>query len=255
MLRRRVIPCLLLKNGGLVKTRRFSDPKYVGDPVNAIRIFNEKEVDELVVVDIDASRAGTGPNFDLIERFAAECFMPLCYGGGIQTVEQAQRLFALGVEKISIQTAAFSDLSLLSKLAHHFGSQSIVASVDIKRDWLGRRQLYVSSSGKFRKDRWQDYLRQAQRAGAGEILLNAVDKDGEMSGMDIELIREASHCISIPLIAAGGVGSLDDIAGGLSSGASGIAVGSFFVYHGKHRAVLITYPSQGEIDMVLGLKS
>lgn len=255
MLRRRVIPCLLLKNGGLVKTRKFSNPKYVGDPVNAIRIFNEKEVDELVVLDIEASRSGSGPNFELIEQFAAECFMPLCYGGGIQTLEQAQRLFAIGVEKISLQTAAFSDLSLLSKLADQFGSQSIVASVDVKKDWLGRRRLYASSTGKLRKESWQEYMGQAERAGAGEILLNAVDIDGEMSGMDAELIREASRCTNIPLIAAGGVGSLDDITSGLRNGASGVAAGAFFVYHGKHRAVLITYPSQDEIDMVLELKS
>lgn len=255
MLRQRVIPCLLLRRGGLVKTRKFKHPKYVGDPINAIRIFNEKEVDELVVLDIDASRDGSDPNYTLIEQFAAECFMPLCYGGGIRTIEQAQRLFALGVEKVSIQTAALRDLDLISRLAKQFGSQSVVASIDVKTDWLGRRRLFSAAASKFHSFSWQEYLARVERAGAGEIFLNSVDRDGEMAGMDLNLIRDIAQRVNVPIIAAGGVGSLADIASGLLSGASAVAAGAFFVYHGPHRAVLITYPSPDEIDVVLGTKS
>ncbi|MCV2368258.1 AglZ/HisF2 family acetamidino modification protein [Roseateles oligotrophus] len=252
MLRKRIIPCLLLRRGGLVKTRNFKNPKYVGDPINAIRIFNEKEVDELIVLDIDASRDGRGPDYTLIEQFAAECFMPLCYGGGIRTVEQARRLFALGVEKVSIQTGALAELDLVSNLAKQFGNQSVVASIDIKTDWLGRRRLYSASAGKYHTCSWQDYVARVVRAGAGEILINSVDRDGEMAGMDLKLIRDIAQQVEVPVIASGGVGKLADIANGLRSGACAVAAGAFFVYHGPHRAVLITYPSSDEIDAVLG---
>lgn len=251
MLRCRVIPCLLLKRGGLVKTRRFAQPKYVGDPVNAIRIFNQKEVDELIVLDIEASRSGCEPDYGLVEQFAAECFMPLCYGGGVCTVAQARQLFALGVEKISVQSAALRDPALISRLAEQFGSQSVVVSVDVKRDWLGRRRLYASATGKVQKQSWQEYLAGVEQAGAGEILLTSVDRDGEMCGLDLPLVREAVDSVSIPVIATGGVGNLGDIASGLRAGASAVAAGAFFVYHGPHRAVLITYPSSDEIDAVL----
>lgn len=253
MLRHRVIPCLLLRQGGLVKTRKFANPKYVGDPINAIRIFNEKEVDELIVLDIEASRQGREPDYALIEQFASECFMPLCYGGGVSNVEQARRLFSLGVEKVSVQTAALRDLDLLGRLASTFGSQSVVASIDVRSDWLGRRRLYSSTTGRADDRSWIDYLGRVEQTGAGEVLLNAVDRDGEMRGMDNDLIQEAARRVRIPLVAAGGVGSLDDIVGGLRHGASGIAAGSFFVYHGPHRAVLITYPGPDEMDRALGL--
>ncbi len=252
MLRSRVIPCLLLRHGGLVKTRKFAQPKYVGDPINAIRIFNEKEVDELVVLDIEASKEGREPDYALVEQFAAECFMPLCYGGGVSTLDQARRLFALGVEKVSVQTAALRSLDLINRMAVQFGSQSVVASIDIKIDWLGRRRLYSASAAKFHAVGWQDYLAQVERAGAGEIFLTAVDRDGEMTGMDLALIRDVTSLVRIPVIAAGGVGSLTDIVGGLDNGASAVAAGAFFVYHGPHRAVLITYPGQDEMDLVLG---
>jgi cyclase len=253
MLRQRIIPCLLLSRGGLVKTTRFRKPKYIGDPINAIRIFNQKQVDELIVLDIDASKNNTDPDYALIEQFASECFMPLCYGGGITTVEQAYRLFSMGVEKVSVQAGALRNLELITELSNRFGSQSIVASVDIKKDIFGRMRLYESHTGKYRREDWQEYLFLAETAGAGEILLNSVDRDGMMTGMDLKMISCATSRSKVPIIASGGVGSLTDIARGLSSGASAIAAGAFFVFHGPHRAVLITYPSPDEIEMAQGI--
>ena len=145
MLKHRVIPCLLLKNNGLVKTIKFDNAKYVGDPINAIKIFNDKEVDELIVLDVMASKECQEPNFDLIEQFASECFMPLCYGGGIKNLEQAHRLFDIGIEKISIQTSAIENLSFITRLANRFGSQSIVVSIDVKKNWRGRREIICLS--------------------------------------------------------------------------------------------------------------
>lgn len=242
MLSHRVIPCLLLRNGGLVKTQKFANPKYVGDPINAIRIFNEKEVDELLVLDIDASKARCEPNYQLIEQFAGECFMPLCYGGGIVSVEQAQRLFSIGVEKVSVQTSALGNLDLVSEIASRYGNQSVVVSIDVKKNLLGQHKLYSSATGKTLNQDWLDFLRKAVSAGAGEILVNAVDKDGTLSGMDLLLIEGAAAACTVPLIAVGGVGSLADIKAAVNAGASAVAAGAFFVYHGPHRAVLITYP-------------
>jgi cyclase len=251
MLNHRVIPCLLLRNGGLVKTQKFANPKYVGDPINAIRIFNEKEVDELMVLDITASKDGREPNYAMIEQCAGECFMPLAYGGGIRSVEQARQLFALGVEKVCLQTAALADLSLITRLANQFGSQSILVSMDVKKNWLGKLQLYSSATGKTLQLDWCDYLIQAIRAGAGEVVLNAVDRDGMMQGMDLDLIGRAAGAVNVPLIAAGGVGSLVDIKAAVDAGASAVAAGAFFVFHGPHRAVLITYPSYNDLKMLL----
>jgi imidazole glycerol-phosphate synthase subunit HisF len=251
MLKNRVIPCLLLHNGGLVKTLKFAKPKYVGDPINAIRIFNDKEVDELMVLDIAASREQREPNYALIEQFAGECFMPLCYGGGIRSVEQARRLFSLGVEKICLQTAAMDDPLLVSRLAERFGVQSVMVSIDVKRNWLGKPLLYRSTAVKADKKPWLRFLQDMVEAGAGEVVLNAVDRDGTMQGMDLVLIREASAAISVPLIAMGGVGSLNDIKAAVDAGASAVAAGAFFVFHGPHRAVLITYPQYKEIEDLL----
>lgn len=255
MLKHRVIPCLLLKGGGLVKTLKFADPKYVGDPINAIRIFNEKEVDELMVLDIAGSRERLEPNYDLIGQFAGECFMPLCYGGGVRTEEQARRLFALGVEKVCLQTAALEDPMIISRLADRFGSQSVLVSVDVKRDWLGRRRLYSSAAGKTLTRPWLDFAREAVAAGAGEVVLNSVDRDGTMQGMDLEIIREASSLLPVPLIAVGGVGSLADIKAAADAGASAVSAGAFFVFHGPHRAVLITYPGYRELEELLSVKT
>lgn len=242
MLSNRVIPALLLKNGGLVKTHKFKDPKYVGDPINAIRIFNDKEVDELMVLDIVASKERKDPDYNMIELFASECFMPLCYGGGIKNLEQADIIFSKGVEKISLQTSVLDDFKLVSQIAEKYGSQSVVISADIKRNFFGSPKLYKSVDSSTLSWDWKEFLSNAEGAGAGEILLNAVDKDGTLAGPDLELIKEASDHISVPLIALGGVGSLDDILNAVEAGASAVAAGAFFVFHGPHRAVLITYP-------------
>ncbi len=241
MLRPRVIPCLLVQGSGLVKTRQFKDPKYVGDPNNAIRIFNDKAADELIVLDIEASRFRRGPNFEMISQFADECYMPVCYGGGITTVDDASRIFELGVEKVSIQTAALSDYNLISAISSRYGSQSVMVSVDVKRSRLGGDRLYASAQQKAIKPSWQEWMVGAVEAGAGEVLLTAVDREGTLSGLDLELISSAARSVPVPLIANGGVVSLDDIVAAFDAGASAVAAGAFFVFQGPHRAVLITY--------------
>ncbi|MDO9582822.1 MAG: AglZ/HisF2 family acetamidino modification protein [Desulfomicrobium sp.] len=248
MLRHRVIPALLLRNGGLVKTLKFKDAKYVGDPINAIHIFNEKEVDELMVLDILASKERREPNYALIEQFAGECFMPLAYGGGVRTVEQANRIFSLGVEKVCVQTAALENPGLISELSERFGSQSVMVSMDIKKNWFGKPSVLTAAKNKLLSTPWLDTLRSLVAAGAGEVLLNAVDKDGTLSGPDLGLIREASKAVQVPLIAVGGISSLTDIKAAVQAGASAVAAGAFFVFHGPHRAVLITYPSPSELS-------
>jgi cyclase len=255
ILRNRVIPCLLLQNGGLVKTTRFADAVYVGDPINAIRIFNEKEVDELIVLDIGASRERREPDYRLIGEFASECFMPLCVGGGITTLEQAHRLFSIGIEKVSIQTSALRDLSIVRELAAHHGSQSVVVSIDIKKNVFGRYKLFAAASGKTLDRNWLDFLKQAIDAGAGEVLINAVDRDGTMSGMDLPLIKAVAGACNVPVIAAGGAGSLSDLKAAVDAGASAVAAGAFFVFHGPHRAVLITYPKYRDLVELLNPES
>jgi cyclase len=251
MLKHRVIPCLLLKGAGLVKTRKFAKPVYVGDPINAIRIFNDKEADELMVLDITATRERREPNYALIEQFAGECFMPLCYGGGIRTLEQAKRLLALGVEKVCVQTAALEDPDLISRIADAGGSQAVLASVDVKRSWLGKPRVYSAAAEKMLDAPWLDHIRAMVAAGAGEIVLTAVDRDGMMQGMDLELIGEATRGLPVPLIAVGGVGTLEHIREAVQAGASAVAAGAFFVFHGPHRAVLITYPKYRELELLL----
>ncbi|TKC13067.1 imidazole glycerol phosphate synthase subunit HisF [Pedobacter polaris] len=255
MLKHRVIPALLLnQHGGLVKTTKFTNPKYIGDPLNAIRIFNTKEVDELMVLDIEASKLQREPNYALIEQFAGECFMPLCYGGGIRTIDQAYKIFKLGVEKICLQTAVLENLQLVRDLVDRFGSSAIVVSVDVKKDWLQRPKLFKSSNHQNSSSNWLTFIRDAVDAGAGEILLNAVDKDGTLLGPDLVIIEQASKEISAPLIALGGIASLKDIKQAVEAGASAVAAGAFFVFHGPHRAVLITYPQYQELLTLFNTK-
>ncbi len=251
MLKHRVIPCLLLQNGGLVKTKKFASPQYVGDPINAIRIFNDKEVDELMVLDIAASRQGKEPDYALIEQFASECFMPLSYGGGIKTMEQAQRLFNSGIEKICLQTSALNDMSLVKKLSDKWGSSSILVSVDVKNNWLGQPELYAAATGKMLGKKWIGFMLEAVQAGAGEIVLNAVGRDGVMKGMDTALIAEAAKVLPVPLVAVGGAGSLADIKAAVDAGANAVGAGAFFVFQGPHRAVLITYPKYKDLVQLL----
>jgi cyclase len=247
LLKHRIIPALLISNGGLVKTQKFKNPKYVGDPINAIRIFNDKEVDELIVLDISASKKGREPDYSMIEQFAGECFMPLAYGGGVRSVHQAKKIFALGVEKICLQTEALINPRLVKDLANEFGSQSIMVSIDIKRNWLGKAKVYCASNNKSFLLNWLKLIMDLVDMGAGEVLLNSVDRDGTLSGPDLNLIKEASSSIKVPLIALGGVSSLGDIKAAIDVGASAVAAGAFFVYQGPHRAVLITYPNYKEL--------
>lgn len=252
MLSHRVIPALLLDQGGLVKTRRFREPKYVGDPINAIKIFNDKEVDELVVLDIGASRLNKKPDYDLISQFASECFMPLAYGGGINTIEQARKLFSLGVEKIILQSAVLSDTSLIAQIAERFGVQSVVASIDIKRNWRGNPKVWASKERKKLSENWLELAKRLIEAGAGEILLNSVDNDGMQQGYDLDLISTLSQQIDVPLIALGGAGALDHLKSAVDAGASAVAAGSLFVFQGPHRAVLISYPRYAELEKLFG---
>jgi cyclase len=254
MLRARVIPCLLLRNGGLVKTVRFGEAKYVGDPTNAVKIFNEKEVDELVVFDIDASKQGTGPNYDLLTDIASECFMPVCYGGGVSSVEQARRLVGLGIEKISVNASALANPRLVADLSGVLGAQSVVVGIDVKADWLGRARVYDASTGKLTGRSPEDWAAELAQAGAGEIFLNSVERDGVQQGYDLKLIARVSDAVSVPVIACGGAGKADDFSAAVSAGASAVAAGSMFVFQGRHRAVLISYPPYKELEQLLGAK-
>jgi cyclase len=248
MLRPRIIPCLLIHNGGLVKTIRFGAPKYVGDPLNAVRIFNEKEVDELMVFDIDASRHLREPDYKLIGNLARECRMPLSYGGGVKTVEQFDRIIGLGVEKVAVSSAVVDDLTLISRAAARVGSQSVVAVIDVKRSGLLRKPEVVTLNATKRSGLEPSvFAAKLQELGAGEIVLNNVDSDGEMKGYDFDLIDSVRNAISTPLTVLGGAGSLDDIRSLVNRyGIIGAAAGSLFVFKGKYRAVLINYPSLEE---------
>lgn len=244
MYRARVIPCLLLRGHGLVKTRRFTDAVYVGDPVNAVRIFSEKEVDELVLLDIDASRNGSQPNYELIAEVAGECFMPVAYGGGIRTLEQVRRLIRCGVEKVVINSAAYESLDVITQASQVFGSQAVVAGVDVRKALFGGWKPMARSNTVEPKAKLDEHLQRLVDAGAGEILLNSIDRDGTMTGYDLDLIRHVARKVNVPLVACGGAGSVEHLKAAVQQGgASAVSAGSLFVFHGKHRAVLINYPS------------
>ncbi|MFC1817258.1 AglZ/HisF2 family acetamidino modification protein [Thermodesulfobacteriota bacterium] len=251
MLFTRVIPCLLLKNKGLVKTVKFKKPKYVGDPINAIKIFNEKEVDEMIFLDIDASIEKRGPNFKVIEEIASECFMPLCYGGGIRNTDDIKRIFSTGVEKVALNTQALKNANMVKAAADIFGSQSIVVSIDAKRNMFRKYDIY-GGGGRIRyKTSPPEYAARMEKMGAGEIMINSIDRDGTMVGYDLYLVKSVSDAVSIPVIACGGAGKKEDFSDAVKkAGATAVAAGSFFVFHGKHRAVLITYPSLTEIKLL-----
>ncbi|MGB8951813.1 MAG: AglZ/HisF2 family acetamidino modification protein [Candidatus Aminicenantales bacterium] len=253
MLRPRIIPCLLVKNKGLVKTVNFKEAKYVGDPINAVRIFNEKEVDELMVLDIDATSSGAEPDFKMIDNLAAECRMPLCYGGGVKTAEQAQRIIGLGVEKVAISSAAVDSPKLVSEIAEQVGSQSVVVVIDIKKKLTGGNYEVWTHTGK--KDTGKcpiKFAQQLEMLGVGEIVVNSIDNDGMMKGYDFTLIDKIRKSISVPITALGGAGSLKDIGQLISKyGIIGAAAGSLFVFKGVYRAVLINYPNRVEKDALL----
>lgn len=240
----RVIPCLLLRRGGLVKTVGFDRAAYVGDPINAVRIFNEKEVDELVLLDIEAGRSNAGPSYDDIREIVSEAFMPIAYGGGVRTVEQAQRLVGLGVEKIVINTAALASPALMHAFSDRLGSSSAVLSVNVKRDWRGGYRVYDSARARTTDHDLVGFIRQCVDEGAGEVFLNDVNRDGTGKGYDLDLVRKVAAAVDVPVIASGGAGSLEHFVEAVEAGASAVAAGSMFVYVGRHRAVMINYPGE-----------
>lgn len=244
MLRSRITPFLLLRGGGLVKTRRFSDPKYVGDPINAVKIFNEKEVDELVLLDIDATTKGRGPNFSLLKEIASESRMPLCYGGGVQDAKTAASIVSLGYEKVSISNAALERPELIGEIAERVGRQSVVVTIDVKKEGLfgGGYRVYSRNAKQRYKVDPIAFAVQCAELGAGEILLNSIDRDGMMQGYDTYLARKLRSAITTPMTIVGGAGSIDDMrALAEDIGPIGAGAGSFFVFNGKYRAVLISY--------------
>lgn len=245
MLRPRIIPCLLVHNKGLVKTVKFQDPKYVGDPLNAVKIFNEKEADELMVLDIDATVQKREPDYKMIEHLANECRMPLCYGGGIKTAQQAQRIFNLGVEKIALSSAVVNNPGLVTEIAEQVGAQSVVVVLDIRKKMFGGYVNYVENGKKKTKINLNQFIIQLQDKGVGEIVINSIDNDGIMKGYNSELINNIKPLIKVPLTVLGGAGKLGDISRLIQThGIIGAAAGSLFVFKGKYKAVLINYPDQ-----------
>lgn len=248
MLRPRLIPCLLIQDGGLVKTTKFKDAKYVGDPINAVKIFNEKEADELVVLDIDATAHGLEPNYERIGYLAAECRMPLCYGGGIKTVEQAKRITALGVEKVAISAAALENSNLIAEMAAEIGSQSVVVVLDVKKKLLSKNyEVWTHNAKRNTKRDPLDVIAEIQALGAGEVVINFIDHDGTMKGMPSDAIKNFKAACKVPFTVMGGAGSLDDLGQVIAeNGLLGVAAGSLFVFKGPYRAVLINYPTQAQ---------
>jgi cyclase len=253
MLYPRIIPCLLVQNKGLVKTVKFADPKYVGDPINAVKIFNEKQVDELMVVDINATAEKREPDYKMIENLAAECRMPLCYGGGIKTVDQAQKIFSLGVEKIAISSAALANPAIITQMAQRVGNQSVIVVLDVKKKLFGSRyEIYTHNATKNTGKDPVEFSKQCESLGAGEIIINSIDHDGVMKGYDHNIIDNIREAISLPITVLGGAGSLEDIGELIKKhGIIGASAGSLFVFKGKYKAVLINYPNQVEKENLI----
>lgn len=252
MLRPRIIPCLLVHKSGLVKSVQFKHYKYIGDPINAVRIFNEKHSDELMLIDIDATVNKTEPNYKLIQNIASECRMPLCYGGGIKNVEQAQKIFSLGVEKIALSSILIEEPELITEIASKVGSQSVVAVLDIRKKMFGGYELYSHNGKKATGINPIEFIKQIEDLGAGEIVINAIDQDGMMNGYDLKLVEKVRNSTTLPLTVLGGAGSLTDIENLIQKyGIIGAAAGSLFVFKGVYKAVLINYPSTIEKDNII----
>lgn len=251
MLRPRIIPSLLLQDNGLVKTVNFKNPKYVGDPINAVKIFNEKAVDELAIFDIDATAKSLEPNYSLIERIANQSRMPLCYGGGVKTVEQAQKIFGLGIEKIALSSAVLNNPELITQIADRVGAQSVIVVLDVKKKLFGGYEVYTHNGKKATGINPFDFAEKAQQLGAGEIIINSIDQDGVMKGYDMNLIDKVRERISLPLTVLGGAGSLADIEKVIEKHKIiGVAAGSLFVFKGVYKAVLINYPTKVEKENI-----
>lgn len=247
MIRPRVIPCLLLKNDGLVKTVKFRDPKYLGDPINIVRIFNDKEVDELFFLDITATIENRKPNFTLLEKITSECFMPLGYGGGIRDMDDIKKLLKIGVEKIVLNTSAVQNLALIREAADYAGSQAVVVSMDVKKTLFGKYETWIQSGKKNTKLDPVQFALEMEKQGAGELFLNSIDRDGTMQGYDLELIQLVSNSVTVPVVACGGAANINHLAEAVQAGASAAAAGSMFVFQGPLRGVLISYPTQEEL--------
>ena len=253
MLNFRVIPCLLWKNSGLVKTVKFKNPVYVGDATNAIRIFNEKEVDELIILDIEATVKGKSPDINFIKKIASECFMPLCYGGGITTLKQIKDVVSAGVEKISLNSIAVENPAFIREASKEFGSSTIVACIDYRKNMFGKNIVTAASGQRKSKYNPLEFAKLMEEMGAGEIVLNSIDKDGTMTGYDIEMIRNVTHAVSVPVIALGGAGQVQHFEDAIRARASAVAAGSMFVFQGKHKAVLINYPAGSSLSKLNAL--
>lgn len=250
MILSRIIPTLLLSERGLYKTRRFGDPVYLGDPVNVINIYNEKQVDEIVVFDIDAHRTGQ-IDWVMLKQMAGECFMPLCYGGGITTVDEIQTILGLGIEKVSVNSAAYGDIDFIRKAVAEAGSQSIAATIDYRRDATGTAMCYSHGGTRGQGISVTDHARRLVDAGVGEIVIYDIDRDGMKTGYDLETIRKVTDAVDIPVVCCGGVRDVPDLREGLLAGASACAAGSLFCFIGRLDAVLITYPNPEKLETEL----
>jgi len=251
----RVIPMLTLMGEGLYRTVAFKKPVYVGDPINAVKLFNDKEVDELVVADVSLDRDTNAIQYDLLEDIATEAFMPMAYAGKISNIDQVDRLLRLGYEKVVLNTAAVNDLDLIRRVADRFGTQSCVVSIDVGKPLFGKSQVMTNCGRSKTGLDPIEHLQRCQDAGAGELLLRSIARDGTMSGYDLELVAAAAKVADIPLVAVGGAGTLDHMAAALRAGAHSVAAGSMFVFQGRHRGVLINYPPRQQIDELLQLRS
>lgn len=253
MLRTRVIPCLLLKNESLVKTVKFKKYNYIGDPINTVRIFNELEVDELMFLDIFASKENRNINFKILEDIANECFMPLSYGGNIKNLDEAKKIFEIGFEKVVINSNAYDNLSLIKEISNHFGVQSVVASIDIKKDFFGTQKLYSHHGEKAQNVEIIDWAKDLENAGVGELLVTSVDNEGSWAGYDIELIKKVSENVQVPVIANGGCGNVQHIGEVVNkANASACAVGSMVVFQKKDMGVLVNFPDRKKLEEVIG---
>ena len=248
MLKSRIIPCLLVHKKGLVKTVSFKDPKYVGDPINAVKIFNEKEVDELMVVDIDCTVENRDPDFEMIKNLAVECRMPFCYGGGVKTVEHAKKIISLGAEKVALSSEAVNNIDILEKIGNAVGFQSVVVVLDAKKKgFFGTYEIFTHNGKKATGIKLKDYLDKINKIGVGEVVINSIENDGKMQGFDFNLFDIARDIIDGPLTILGGAGKIEDIKDAIKQYKTiGVSAGSLFVFKGKYKAVLINYPNLEE---------
>lgn len=248
MLETRVIPCLLLQDRGLVKTVNFKNPNYIGDPINTVKIFNDKEVDEIVILDIGATAQNKEPDLELLKEIASEAFMPLTYGGGIKTIEQMHQIFNAGYEKICTSSLLFEKPELIKKAVSTFGAQSVVGCIDVKNNFFSGRTVFTHNGKRAIKKSLEEIINHIKDLEIGELIVNSITKDGTLQGYDHELIKQVSEKMTIPVIPVGGASGLADFSIAVKNGASAVAAGSFFVYNGIHKAVLISYPQRAEIE-------